>query len=352
MKRLSPFLIGLLLVLSGCGELLDPAAAAVGDEKITPEEVQVGVDAFKGTEKFKQLAAQGDVEAVTRQFEQGYLATLVRRAVLLPKAEELGVEITEQDVDDQLEAIKADFPNEQAYQEALEEQALDEAQLRDLVRDRLLEDALRAEVTADVGPSDEELQTYYEENLDRYTFNHAQHILVKEEDLARLIAAELHSVPRKKKVEKVFARLAKEHSLDAQNKGKGGDLGEQPGGTFVPEFEAALAKLDEGEISDPVKTEFGFHIIRLISSRTAPFAEAAPEISEELAEPAKLEAFSKWLEEVYDEADVRINPRYGELDVATGQIVDATSQDVPGAEAPEAPPSPTVPVDVPQPAQP
>ncbi|MGI8407717.1 MAG: peptidylprolyl isomerase [Actinomycetota bacterium] len=351
MKRLVLFLAICTLVFSGCGELFDPAAAAVGGEKITPEEVQAGVDAFKSTEKFKQLAGQGDVEAVTRQFEQGFLATLVRRAVLQPKADELGIEVTDQDVDDQLASIKADFPNDQAYQEALEEQALDEAQLRELVSDRLLEDALRAEVTADVGPPDEELQAYYEENIDRYTFNRAQHILVKEPDLARLIAAQLKKAPEKN-IEKEFARLAKKHSTDAQNKGKGGDLGEQPGGTFVPEFEAALAKMDEGEISEPVKTEFGFHIIRLISSRAAPFAEVAPEISNELAEPAKQEAFMKWLEEAYEDADVRINPRFGELDVATGQIVDATADDVPGAEAPKAPSSPTVPVDIPQPTQP
>ncbi|MBA2724350.1 MAG: peptidyl-prolyl cis-trans isomerase [Actinobacteria bacterium] len=351
MKRLVLFLAICTLVFPGCGELFDPAAAAVGGEKITSEEVQRGVDAFKGTEKFKQLAGQGDVEAVTRQFEQGFLATLVRRAVLQPKADELGIEVTDQDVDDQLASIKADFPNDQAYQEALEEQALDEAQLRELVSDRLLEDALRAEVTADVGPPDEELQAYYEENIDLYTFNRAQHILVKEPALARVISAELQRVPEKN-IEKDFARLAKKHSTDAQNKGKGGDLGEQPGGTFVPEFEAALADLDEGEISEPVKTEFGFHIIRLISRRTAPFAEVAPEISEELAEPAKQEAFMRWLEEAYEDADVRINPRFGELDVATGQIVDATADDVPGAEAPKAPPSPTVPVDIPQPSQP
>lgn len=351
MKRLTLSLVTVALLTAGCGELLDPAAAAIGDEKITAEEVQAGVEAFQETEKYKQLAEQGDAEAVTRQYEQGFLATLIRRAVLQPRAEELGVEVTEEDVTEQLEAIKSDFPNEAAFKEALEEQALDEAQLEDLVRDRLLEDALRDKVTADIEPSTEELTAFYEQNVDRYTFNEAQHILVKEPDLARLIAAELQRLPEKK-IEAGFAQLAKKHSLDEQNKDDAGNLGEQPGGTFVPEFEAALNQLEEGEISEPVQTEFGFHIIRLISKRTAPFEEVREEIATELAVPAKQEAFAEWLEDAYRDADIRINPRFGELDVETGQIVDATAEDVPGAEAPKAEPSPSLPLDVPQPAQP
>lgn len=351
MTRLALLLALFAFASFGCGDLLDPAAAAIGDDKITIEEIEAGTEAFKATEKYKQLAAQGDVEAVTRQYEQGFLATLIRRAVLEPKAEELGVEVTEEDVTSQLEAIKADFESELAYKEALKEQALTEEQLIQLVQDRLLEDALRAEVTANVGPSAEELDAYYRENIEQYTFNEAQHILVKEADLARVIAAELQGVPDKD-IEEEFARLAKKHSTDKQGIENGGNLGEQPGGTFVPEFEDALAELEEGEVSEPVKTEFGFHVIRLISRRIAPFSEVEEQIATELAEPAKQEAFAKWLEDAYEDADIRINPRFGELDPSTGQIVDATAEDVPGAEAPAAEPSPSLPVDAPQPAQP
>ncbi len=59
-----------LLFLVGCGGLLAPAAAVVNDEKITTEEIQKAVEDFKASAEFKRLAAQGDADAITREFEQ------------------------------------------------------------------------------------------------------------------------------------------------------------------------------------------------------------------------------------------------------------------------------------------
>ncbi len=82
-----------------------------------------------------------------------------------------------------------------------------------------------------------------------------------------------------------FAKLAKKHSDDTNSGEKGGSLGEFPKGMMVPEFEKALEKLKPGEISEPVKTSFGYHIIRLdevSAERIKPLEEVKEEINNKL----------------------------------------------------------------------
>ncbi|MBI2383153.1 MAG: peptidylprolyl isomerase [Gammaproteobacteria bacterium] len=102
------------------------------------------------------------------------------------------------------------------------------------------------------------------------TETHAQHILIQANALrtpeqAQKLAAELHE---KLKNGADFAELAKQHSDDPGSKNAGGDLGWQPVGVFVPEFQQALDGLPDGGLSEPFKTEFGWHIARTIERRT------------------------------------------------------------------------------------
>ena len=333
MKRTVLLLCTAALAFGGCGNLLEPAAAVVNDEKITIDQIEDTVDTFREMENFDQLVGQGDSDAVIRQYEQGQLATLVRREVLEPEAAALGIEITDDEVDEQIEAIKADFPTQGAFEEALAEQGLAPSQLPDLVHDRLLEEALREEVTQDAGATEEELMAEYEARIDEFAETHTAHILVDAETVAQEISNQLNAAPPGK-VDDLFAKLAEEQSTDTQSARQGGDLGYTRPGQFVAEYEDAVADMDEGEISDPVETEFGFHVIRLIDRRTVPFDEVRAELDQEISGAAKDEAWQAWIEEAYENADVRVNPRFGELDVTTGQITDATVDDVPGAEAP------------------
>ena len=169
--------------------------------------------------------------------------------------------------------------------------------------------------------------------MDEFEETHTAHILVDAETVAQEISDQLNAAPPGK-VEDLFTRIAREQSTDTQSGKQGGDLGYTRPGQFVAEYEDAVAEMDEGEISDPVESEFGFHVIRLIDRRTVPFEEVHDELDQEISGAAKDEAWQAWIEQAYEDADVRVNPRFGELDVTTGQIADATVEDVPGAEAP------------------
>lgn len=319
------------LVFGACGNLLDPAAAVVHGTKITIDEVQVAVDEFKESSEYQRLAEQGDADAIAREFEQSYLTTLIRRAVLTPEAADRGIEVTDQEVQEQVDAIEAEFPSRSAFEEALKEQGLTLAQLTQLIEDRALEEKLRAEITADVGPTDEEIRAHYDENLGDYQEVEAQHILVDNRGLATDVSRDLQAAP-KGQVAELFAQLARRHSSDESNKDDAGRLGYFSPGDFVPEFEEGAAALDIGQISDPIRSEFGWHVIRVTDRRPIPFERASEQIAIQLGGNTEEDAWQEWLTETYEAADVEVNPRYGEFNLATQAIEDASPRTVPGAE--------------------
>ncbi len=114
---------------------------------------------------------------------------------------------------------------------------------------------------------------------------HARHILVATEEEAKEIEAEL-----KKGAD--FATLAKEKSKDPSGAANGGDLGYFTKDQMVPEFAEAAFKLDKGQISDPVHTQFGWHIIKVEDKRTKPtptFEEVKPQLDNYVARRAQEE---------------------------------------------------------------
>jgi len=329
------------VAFTACGDsdITARAAATVNGQKITVEEVDQELAKFEKSGQFETLTAEQGADKVRRQFEQGYLSQIVRRRIMRPLAEERGLEVTQTEVDEALEAIKADFPSDKEFVEALDQQGVSEDQLPELVRDQLTEEALRGDVVAELEPSDDDLQSYYDENIDRYNQTEASHILLKERGQAEKVASQLQGA-KANEIDKLFAEQAKKLSEDPGSGEKGGDLGYFATGELVPEFEEAAGTLELGEVSDPVQSEFGFHIIRVTDRRLQPFEDVREQIAQELSGAEAEEAFQELVVQAYEDADVRVNPRYGELDLETQRIADADAEDIPGAEEPaETPPA-------------
>ena len=332
MKRLLPILCA-LLAFTACGDLFDPAAAVVNGEKITVAEIEEDLDLFTDSAEFERLSQQQEPGALKRSVEQQILSEKIRVAVLEPEASERDITITSEDVAGRIEEIKADFPNEGAFDETLKEQGLTLPRLEEIVRLNLLEERLRGEVTADVGADEDELRAFYDANIDRYRETRAQHILVEDGGRAATIVQQLRAAPPNQ-VDDLFEKLARRFSTDRSNADSGGDLGYFRPGDFVPDFEQAADQLEEGEISNPVRTEFGFHIIRVNDRRIAPFEDVQESIAEELGEGAADEAWNDFLQDAFRSAEVKVNPRYGEFDLASLQVVNAGADQVPGVDEP------------------
>ncbi len=332
---LAAALLASVLAFSACGDS-GPAgsrpAASVGDRTIETAEVTEAFEKFEDSPGFDQLSQQQGESQARRLFEQSYVSQLIRRYVLRAEAEEMNIDISDDQLSARLEEIKAQFQgDETAFLDALKQQGLTEAELDELVTDQLIEQELRKKVTGDLTPSDQELRAYYEDHLDDYKEVRASHILVEEMALAENLSDQLEAAPKGEMVS-LFGRLAAKESTEPNAKESRGDLGWASPSNYVVPFANALEELEIGEISGPVQTEFGFHLIRLTGRRTRPFGAAKAEIAQTVGGSRSDKAWQEYLVEAYESAGVEVNPRYGEFDLETQQVVNATAEDVPGAE--------------------
>ena len=121
----------------------------------------------------------------------------------------------------------------------------------------------------------------------------ALHILVDEEELAKNIKTRLDEGED-------WSLMATTYSTDTTNKDKGGDIGWFGQGVMIPEFEQAAFKLEVGETSEPVKTDFGFHIIRILGHEERPLTEDA-------CQTIRSENFQEWLAELRENSNIIIH---------------------------------------------
>jgi len=166
------------------------------------------------------------------------------------------------------------------------------------------------EIIKGVAATEEDCKKFYDENQDKFTTQdevRARHILIADDatsaDKTALIQGEL-----KKGVS--FDVLAVEHSTDPSASQGGGDLGFFSKGQMVPEFEtAAFALKNPGDISDPVKSDFGWHIIKLEEKRAStvmPYDDIKPQIEQYLSNEKKAQKYEEELEALKKEYKVEI----------------------------------------------
>lgn len=153
--------------------------------------------------------------------------------------------------------------------------------------------------------SDEDLKAYYEENKEQFKKEakvSAKHILVDNLELAEKILAEI-------KDGKAFEEAAGQYS-SCPSKARGGDLGPFGKGQMVKEFEEAAFALERNAISSPVKTQFGYHLIKvddILEESVATFEEVKEEIRARLYQEKQKAAYDKKLEELREVYPVKIN---------------------------------------------
>ncbi|RKQ31273.1 peptidylprolyl isomerase [Oceanobacillus halophilus] len=168
-------------------------------------------------------------------------------------------EISDEKVDEQIQSLKDAYGD--SYEMVVTQNFGGEDMLRNQIHLSLLQEQAASE---DIEITDEEIQNRYDR---MQTEIDAQHILVADEDTANEV---------KKKLDdgEDFAELAEEYSTDGSAQ-EGGNLGYFSAGQMVPEFEDAAYSMESGEISDPVQSEFGYHIIKVNDKR---------EVEEEIGE--------------------------------------------------------------------
>lgn len=233
---------------------------------------------------------------------------LIQRVEIAKEAEAMGITVTDQEITDRLDEFKQQFfeGDDEKYKEELEKVGLTEEDLREDIRAQIINEKVYEEVTKDVTVTDEDVRAYYDENKEQFTIPESRevaHILVETKKKADELYEQLMNGAS-------FEELAKEHSTDEASAEDGGRLTDQKG-TFVPEFEEVAFSLETGEIGKPVKSDFGWHIIKAlkdtVKERTMPFDEVKDSIKEQLLRERRDEKMAAWLEDV----EAKYEPQIG-----------------------------------------
>lgn len=182
-------------------------------------------------------------------------------------------EVKDAEVDKEIEKYKEQY-GEQWESILTQSGYADEEAFREDLRINLLQ---QKAVTEDIEVTDEEVQTRYDH---MQTDLVASHILVADEKTAKEVSQKLADGED-------FAALAKEYSTDTQTAPNGGELGQFSAGSMVAEFENAAYDLEIGEISEPVKTEYGYHIIKVTDRVEVEDVEPLEDIEDTLRKEIK-----------------------------------------------------------------
>lgn len=161
-------------------------------------------------------------------------------------------EVSDKEVEKELKKVKDQVGDE--FEQVLTMQGLTEEELKTDLKKSLLQEKA---ITEDIEISEDEMKQYYDR---MNTEIEARHILVEDEEKAKDIKKQLDDGGD-------FAKLAKENSTDEGTAEEGGDVGFFTVGSMVPEFEDAAFKMKKGEISDPVQSDFGYHIIEVLDKK-------------------------------------------------------------------------------------
>ncbi|ADD03443.1 PpiC-type peptidyl-prolyl cis-trans isomerase [Thermoanaerobacter italicus Ab9] len=251
------FIVFLLVSCSAKKEVV----ATVNGENITNAEYRKAFDQVKAqiesSPQYTKDIWNQDYEG--KKFldvvKENVLDSLIAQKLLLQEALKNNVTVTDKEIEEEYQREK-EFNKDITKEE---------------VKNYLLINKLFEEYTKDVKVTEEELKKYYEDNKDRFETVKASHILVSDEKIAQDIYNRLMKGED-------FSTLAKEYSIDTATKDQGGDLGEFARGVMVPEFEQVAFSLKKGEISKPVKTDYGYHIIKSEGATLKSFDEVKGDI--------------------------------------------------------------------------
>lgn len=260
-----------------------------------PDEIVATVNGHKITKNqlYDFMVKQGGQEA---------LNALVNEEIVILEAKKANIEVTDQEIQEELEYYYDYYGSKETFEQIMIQNGIKIASVeQDVKLSLLVKKLLEPRITI----TEEEMQEYYSENKDLFSTPEevkASHILVETEETAKEVKNKLDSGAD-------FAELAKEYSTDEANKDIGGQLGFFGRGRMVKAFEDAAFSIAPGTISDPVKTSYGYHIIKVEEKKEAQefsFEEKKSEVRDAILEEKMQSEYPNWQQEVFAQYDIDI----------------------------------------------
>jgi foldase protein PrsA len=310
---LAVMIITMSLVFSGCSFVKKnpqadnkTAVAVVGGEQVMKTEFNQMFEVIKMQLEQQYGPTIWDQDVDGRKYievmKEKVLDTLVDIKVQEKEAIKSGITTTEAEIDAEVDKAKTYFDTEEKFNEFLTSQKMTMEYLRDTLRKDILVKKLQEKLTTGVSVTDEEVAAYYGANQDQFISIKVSHILLENEDEA------------KKMLERVKAgeninELALQYSVDPTAKENKGVIDYFRKGEMVQAFETAAFALKPGEISDLVKTDYGFHIIKLEDKKFEKLDDIAAELKTSMIKDKKDKTYQGLLVEMRTKAEIKKYPK-------------------------------------------
>jgi parvulin-like peptidyl-prolyl isomerase len=256
-----------------------PLAALVNGQPILLADYQQEIARFEAA-----MAGQGfdlkseDGQAMLAQMRRQVLDSMIEQVLIKQAATQEGMAVSEEELEAVIQQSIEEGGGQASFEEWLQTSDLTYEDFKEEIRFQLLAQAIFERVTGSVPTTAEQV--------------HARHIVVQTAEEAQAILAQLQAGGD-------FVALARERSQDENTKETGGDLGFFPRGQLIsPELEEAAFALQPGQISEVVRSQFGYHIVQVL--------ERAPDrpLPLEVLNSLKEQAFAAWMQEQWDNATV------------------------------------------------
>ena len=239
-------------------------------------------------------------DALVAGYGADTLDLLITNKLVELEAEKAGIKIKDEEIQKEIDVMVESYGDEKSLKEQLEASG---SSMDALKKDIVVYLQTKKLVEPRITVTDDEISTYFEDNKDTFAQAEqveASHILVEDEKTAKKVAKEIADGGD-------FAKLAAEYSTDTETADNGGSLGYFGKGDMVEEFENVAFDLDINKVSDPVKTEYGYHIIKVTGKKEAKKAnleDSKDVIKETLLSERLQEEYPVWLAEVKKDHDI------------------------------------------------
>ena len=318
-RRLVPLVLGtaFIVLTTACGRAAgEPAAAHVAGTEVTDAQLAVTAGVFESLFGLQhapcgQQDGAGDTaEAACNRYSLG---AMIQFRLVQDYASTNGITVPEDQVQKAIDGFEAQVGKE-TLAALLTTNNVTHDDFTQLVRLSLLENEVATHLgKVDVG----QLRTAYQQNPEQYATLTVDHILVKTKAEAENVYRQV-TAPGATRAD--FLKLAKNVSIDPSAAQNSGALPPAtPATKFVKPFADAALALKPGDISRPVHTPFGWHVIHLVDKQITPFAQVRKQ--------AEANAFSDWVRQQDQAGAIDVDPSFGRFDPSTLQVVRITSTD-------------------------
>ena len=333
-------------LVGACGGTSVPtgAIAVVGDQTVTQQQFDdIWAQAkaqYAATSGAPAFPKEGSPEY--DQLKASIVTYLVQNAMIAQEAAKLKVSVTDKELTDRITQITKQVGGQTKLDKLLKQQGVTMDQLKIQLKDQMLQEKVKTKVGENVKVTDAQIKAYFEDPNNASQFNvadqvTARHILVKTKAEADKVKALLEA----DNTDANWKAVAKQYSTDPGSKNSGGNLGTFDKSRMVAPFSNAAFKLPVNTVSDPVKTQYGWHVIEVtekIAGKQQTLADAKATIEQTLKYQLQTKAWDTWLKDAEKAAGIAYAAGFNPTDLNASASAAASA--APSA-APSASPSPS-----------